>query len=571
MTTRKQAYPRRELASIAVKSAVETPTRTQLPPMLFTRDGHGVYLGDIYRGGSAFLICSGPSLKTHDLSLLENRGITSIAVNNAATVVRTQWWCSVDDPGNFSEAIWYDPRILKCVPVAKMEQRFRVRNAANELVESKELVGDMPGVFGFRRNEQFDPARFLYEDTFNWGNHSRRIDALGHKGCRSVMLVAVRLLYFLGIRRIYLVGCDFKMEAGRQNYAFLQDRSPGSIRGNNNSYKILNARFQALLPYFHREGLEVFNCTPQSGLTAFPYVSFERAVAEATQRIPASINTEGMYDRKAREKHAAINGKVPPDVRLKKPEPPVIAQPPRRAVQWPPFTLALSVDEGSIQALAANWGRWTKIHPELGHAPRIIVHDARLNIRRSPLASWRTERQARFIPLVTRKESISRRNHDFWRAAGDASGTEWLLRLSPRALPNESAAWPLADWFAPDPSQRKPVLIAPAVPISVDTVRLQAWNLWAGVPIDQAGQITVNSVQSARFSRAVSASPCWLWTRTDWLRTVTAASTNGAPPIDDEYFLFHRAAINDDYVVSAAEPHFGWQAMPSRPLIARRG
>jgi hypothetical protein len=56
----------------------------QPPPMLFTRDGHNVFLGDMYRGHTAFLMCSGPSLLSHDLSLLNQRGILTLAVNNAA-------------------------------------------------------------------------------------------------------------------------------------------------------------------------------------------------------------------------------------------------------------------------------------------------------------------------------------------------------------------------------------------------------------------------------------------------------------------------------------------------------
>ena len=70
--------------------------------MLFTRDGHNLFLGDLYRGAAAFLICGGPSLLTHDLTQLQQRGVITLAVNNAATVVRPNLWCCVDDPGNFS-------------------------------------------------------------------------------------------------------------------------------------------------------------------------------------------------------------------------------------------------------------------------------------------------------------------------------------------------------------------------------------------------------------------------------------------------------------------------------------
>lgn len=106
----------------------------QPAPMLFTRDGHNVFLGDTYRGHAAFLLCSGPSLVCHDLSRLNERGVLTMALNNAAVVHRPQLWCSVDDPGHFCDAIWYDPGILKFVPLCHMEKPILVRDENDLLV-----------------------------------------------------------------------------------------------------------------------------------------------------------------------------------------------------------------------------------------------------------------------------------------------------------------------------------------------------------------------------------------------------------------------------------------------------
>lgn len=270
----------------------------QPPPMLFTRDGHNVFLGDTYRGHTAFLICAGPALLSHDLAQLNERGVLALAVNNAAAVYRPQLWCSVDEPGSFCDAIWYDPGIIKFVPLAHMEKKILVRDRDDHLVPTEHCVGDMPGVFGFRRNEAFVAEQWLYEDSFNWGNYKSRVDAYGNKGSRSVMYVALRLLFYLGVRRVYLLGCDFHMEEGKQNYAFDEHRSATSIRFNNSSYRILNDRLAHLKPYFEKEGYEIYNCTPNSGLTVFPHVPFEEAIRQATAIIPKRIVTRGMYDRK---------------------------------------------------------------------------------------------------------------------------------------------------------------------------------------------------------------------------------------------------------------------------------
>ena len=274
----------------------------QTLPMLFTRDGHNVFLGDMYRGHTAFLICAGPSLGSHDLTKLSQRGLVTCAVNNAASVVRPHLWVSVDDPGNFCDAIWYDPGIMKFVPLCHMEKKFMTRDENERLVPSEQSVGDMPAVFGYRRNEAFKADQWLYEDTFNWGNHGERIDDLGNRGSRSVMLIALRMLFYLDFRRVYLLGCDFRMQRGQANYAFEQDRSSASVRGNNNTFRILNERLQHLLPYFEKEGYQVFNCTPETELIVFPHVAFDEAVAEATALMPKRVNTAGMYDRAHHEK-----------------------------------------------------------------------------------------------------------------------------------------------------------------------------------------------------------------------------------------------------------------------------
>src|SRR5262245_955195 len=83
---------------------------------IFGRGGQAVRLHEMYAGQAAFLVCSGPSLADYDLGRLNERGILTMAVNNAASLVRPNLWVSVDDPRNFLEAIWRDPGILKFVP-----------------------------------------------------------------------------------------------------------------------------------------------------------------------------------------------------------------------------------------------------------------------------------------------------------------------------------------------------------------------------------------------------------------------------------------------------------------------
>lgn len=276
----------------------------QPAPMLFTRDGHNIMLGDMYRGRSAFLICGGPSFKLIDQEKLRSRGIITIAVNNVATVFRPNLWTCVDTPANFVEQIWLDPAIIKLVPMDHFEKTLCVGAPNNKVIPSTIKVGDCPAVFGFRRNEMFRPEQWLYEDSFNWGSHSDAVDELGQKGSRSVMYIALRMLFYLGIRTTYIVGADFKMMpenepslGGNGNYAFAQARHSGSIHGNNSSYRIMNVRFQTLRPHFEKENYHVYNCTPGSSLTAFDQIDFNTAIENATAEIRATpVVTENRYD-----------------------------------------------------------------------------------------------------------------------------------------------------------------------------------------------------------------------------------------------------------------------------------
>jgi hypothetical protein len=225
-----------------------------------------------------------------------------MAVNNVASIVRPNLWVSVDDPGNFCDAIWRDPGILKFIPMSQMRKAIWVRGAKNRLVPSGESAAQMPGVFGFRRNEKFVAKTWLSEPSFCWGNHAKVRDSDQLIGSRSVFLVAIKLAHYLGIRRLYLLGCDFHMPEKGAAYAFAQNRSPGSVRSNNRTYQVVNRRLKRLVPYFQKEDFHVFNCTPNSGLTAFPYKPFGEGLRELLDAMPTEITTEGMYDHTARRK-----------------------------------------------------------------------------------------------------------------------------------------------------------------------------------------------------------------------------------------------------------------------------
>ncbi|RMH50629.1 MAG: hypothetical protein D6685_17945 [Bacteroidetes bacterium] len=281
-----------DIAALQAGLHLRRPARNGL--RLYTTDFDSVCLCDFYRGRQAFLVLSGPSLADHDLSMLDRRGIVTMGVNNSWAVHRPTLWTCVDNPGRFIDTGWKDPGILKFVPMANWNARLRIQKPGGRMAPSAFRVRQMPSVLLYRRSEHFDHRRFLDEDTVCWGNNSATKDSLGIKGKRSVMMVALRLLHYLGFRVVYLIGADFKMADDRR-YAFDEARSSAAIRHNNLLYEALNRRFEAMRDYFKRSRFTVWNCTPGSGLTAFAHMPYERAVEKAGAECGKPVDTKGWY------------------------------------------------------------------------------------------------------------------------------------------------------------------------------------------------------------------------------------------------------------------------------------
>lgn len=268
----------------------------QPPPMLFTQDHHPLWLGDIYRGRSVFLICSGPSFNELDHEKLKQPGIVTMGLNNSPRTFRPHMWCSVDSPDHWIRSIWLDPKIMKFVPISHASKT--VFNS-DKWAFMDTRVGDCPNVVYYKRNEHFQARQYLWEDCINWGNHK------DHGGGRSVMLAAIRILFILGFRRVYLLGCDMNMTP-EAKYHFQQERHKGSIKGNMETYEKLNRWFTELRPHFEKEFFFVFNCNPKSNLKAFDFVTYEDAISEALGHFDnvdvANERTLGLYDTKYEEK-----------------------------------------------------------------------------------------------------------------------------------------------------------------------------------------------------------------------------------------------------------------------------
>lgn len=262
--------------------------------VFYSADKEPLQLEGTYRGGTLFLLCSGPSLRNLDLSLLNRRGIVTMAVNNAWLLHRPQMWVGVDNPSQFSDTGWKDPGILKFTPGAHLGRPLCTFDG-KAIIQTKQTPRQCPGVVAFRRHDGYDPATFLEMPVCGWGTSKEVPCALGIRNSRSVMSAAIWVAYKLGFRTINLLGCDFNMPESGPCYAFEQDKHAQGRVSNNRLYRVLNRRLRALVPHLLARRVSVWNANPASGLTCFQHRPYEEMLERAHTYCRTDVPHGGWY------------------------------------------------------------------------------------------------------------------------------------------------------------------------------------------------------------------------------------------------------------------------------------
>jgi hypothetical protein len=277
-------------------------------------------LADLFYGAKAFAFLGGPSTKQIDLTKLSRRGVLLLSVNNCPASlpvgVRPQVWLHTDPTGKFHHDIWKDPGVIKLTPTREWMGRWsdteKGRKKGIRKREGDEIVPvvgdrahDQPGVLGFYRNTNLCPENWLWEPSFNRGND--KVSSTGMKDGKQIkepngwphtintMFCLVRTAFYLGIKRLYLVGCDFKMDFEKP-YGFDQGKSPGGCRSNNSAYLDMIQMFDALEKEFKEAEFEVVNTNPESRLWTFPMMPFDEAIEEATGQFEQVLDARDYYD-----------------------------------------------------------------------------------------------------------------------------------------------------------------------------------------------------------------------------------------------------------------------------------
>ena len=299
---RAERIERRRAGRLAMGGVTQEPVKFQPtgdPLKMYDRDGNpiGHALRDLWHGSAAFYVCGGPSLKEIDLSFLKDRGIVSLGINNVGGYAPVRAWTFSDPAEKFHHGIFLDPAIIKFVPRPKMHNRVRAKLPDGRFQWTTYDVKACPNVFGYDRETKWNAEQFLTTEWATWGPSKKHPENEGKPCVLFTFFLGLRLLHYLGVRRVYLLGADFKMDA-THHYAFGQDRHPGAQASNNNSYRVASLLLRDLRPVLDRAGFEVFQTNENSGLKVFDFVPLDVAIEDCRGAIPPEpFVLDGFYEK----------------------------------------------------------------------------------------------------------------------------------------------------------------------------------------------------------------------------------------------------------------------------------
>lgn len=231
-----------------------------------------------FRGKSIFSLSIGPSLNTIPLDKLQNKFTCGMKLI-PTYFVPTLWVC-LEEWTEMPASIWEHPKLIKLIPHQIQDKGYlKPQPPKFDFFHSVPLQ-KVPNLYVFQLNEEFKTDTFLSEQSVSWGCDKKIVDEFGIRGRRSIFLALFKIYYYLGFRKIYLCGVDFKMNV-KQPYCYSRKKAEGAVQENNLLYESLSTRLQGLLPKFKEAGLEVYNCNKNSNLTVFPFKEFEECLQES--------------------------------------------------------------------------------------------------------------------------------------------------------------------------------------------------------------------------------------------------------------------------------------------------
>lgn len=191
---------------------------------------------DLHKGKNLFILASGTSLASHDLSLLKNKMVMGL---------------------NRSILVYPDP-YYQC---AFDHRLFDLYQDALKNVRQLFTLEDRP--FGL-------PIKLLGGKGFSWDLKE------GIYSGYTISYFALQLAVYMGFKNIFFLGLDLKHD-GPYTHFFGQD--PQTVNHEETEFPRMLKMLQHGAHILADTDTKVYNCSPVSTLEAFPKIDFGNAVA----------------------------------------------------------------------------------------------------------------------------------------------------------------------------------------------------------------------------------------------------------------------------------------------------
>lgn len=214
-------------------------------------------------GLDVFFCCSGPSLGKVDVRNLSGPGRLIVGVNNSYPYIRPDIWFGMDDPNCYPREIFWEPFIKimrggyngRLCEGKTVSKNFNIYYADVAPLKSQEDI--------FKKDGE--------SVVFAWNN--------------NVIAVALHVLFWMGAKRIYFLGCDLNNK--EKDYNHDQKLSDENKAWAMSLYNDLYNWFKWLVPAARRYGIEIKSCSPNSRINdIMNYVELEEALSESEKEIP---------------------------------------------------------------------------------------------------------------------------------------------------------------------------------------------------------------------------------------------------------------------------------------------
>ena len=105
------------------------------------------------------------------------------------------------------------------------------------------------------------------------------------------MYDVLQLAYRLGFRKVYLIGCAFKISQETQ-YSYKTKLDGHQVNYNQRTYNNFVEKMKLLKRHFEEKNFEIISSTPNSSLNGiYPFVPFKDAIKEVLKDFPKEYDT----------------------------------------------------------------------------------------------------------------------------------------------------------------------------------------------------------------------------------------------------------------------------------------